>query len=195
MLGVDELRRDSFAPCRAFDPLLAGRTRNLDRARMPDRTGRWRSAAPGGAPMIEPLTLFDAVGPPPDPGKGAAPRCNGAGACIPGRSREHPTRAPERPPAHHRAPAGTSEVSARRIAPLVRQQRADVLAAIVRAGARGATDAEIETSTGLRAQSVSPRRGELRTLGLIVDSGERRATPRGRPAAVWRARNAEGGGR
>ncbi|MBX3405061.1 MAG: hypothetical protein KF699_16745 [Phycisphaeraceae bacterium] len=89
------------------------------------------------------------------------------------------------PLAHHNAPMGTSEVAARRIAPHAAQQRADVLAVIVRAGAFGATDAEIEAATGIRAQSVSPRRGELRTLGLIVDSGRRRDTPRGRPAAVW----------
>lgn len=93
-------------------------------------------------------------------------------------------------PARRNAPPGTSEVAAARISGHAAAQRAAVLAVIVRAGAYGATDAEIELVTGLRAQSVSPRRGELRTLGLIVDSGMRRPTPRGRPAAVWIATKA-----
>jgi hypothetical protein len=95
------------------------------------------------------------------------------------------TRLPLTPPARRNAPRGTSRVAADRIAGHAAKQRADVLAVIVRAGAAGATDAEIELATGIRAQSVSPRRGELRALGLIVDSGRRRPTPRGRPAAVW----------
>jgi len=89
------------------------------------------------------------------------------------------------PPARHNAPAGTSDVAADRIAGFAAKQRADVLAVIVKAGAFGATDAEIEAATGIRAQSVSPRRGELRALELVADSGRRRPTPRGRPAAVW----------
>lgn len=89
------------------------------------------------------------------------------------------------PKAHHRAPRGTSEVAAKLIGSIAREQRGEVLAVIVKAGPFGATDAEIEAATGIRAQSVSQRRGELRSLGLIVDSWRRRPTPRGRPAAVW----------
>ncbi len=66
-----------------------------------------------------------------------------------------------------------------------RGARADVLAVIVKAGAFGASDAEIEAVTGMRAQSVSPRRGELHVMGFIRDSGRRRRTPRGRLAVVW----------
>lgn len=94
------------------------------------------------------------------------------------------------PPAHHNAPEGTSEVAARRIAGSAAKQRAEVLRVIVEAGAHGATDADVEIATGFRAQSVSPRRGELRQLGMIFDSGRRRPTPRGRPAAVWVASTA-----
>lgn len=99
------------------------------------------------------------------------------------------------PPAHHNAPPGTSDVAASMIGGHAAAQRAAVLAVIVRAGTLGATDAEIESATGIRAQSVSPRRGELAKLGLIEDSGRRRPTPRGRPAAVWIAveRVREGG--
>lgn len=92
------------------------------------------------------------------------------------------------PPSHHNAPVGTSQVAAHRIAGYAAKQRAEVFGVIVREGAEGATDAEIEAATGIRAQSVSPRRGELRALGLIVDSGKRRPTPSGRPAAVWVAK-------
>lgn len=91
-------------------------------------------------------------------------------------------------PAHHNAPPFTSDVAARMIAGHAAAQRAAVLRVIVEAGALGATDAEIEAATGIRAQSVSPRRGELVKLGLVEDSGTRRPTPRGRPAAVWIAR-------
>lgn len=114
----------------------------------------------------------------------AAPLAGGAGVNGPSDAHKF-TRLPLTPPARHNAPAGTSGVAADRIAGYAAKQRSDVLAVIVKAGAFGATDAEIESATGIRAQSVSPRRGELRALGLVVDSGRRRPTPRGRPAAVW----------
>jgi len=128
-------------------------------------------------------TLFD-----PDtaePRHDDAPRLGRNGAHADDQTSPDLTRLPLTPPARHNAPAGTSRVSADRIAGHAAKQRADVLAVIVKAGAFGATDAEIEAATGIRAQSVSPRRGELRALGLVVDSGRRRSTPRGRPAAVW----------
>lgn len=116
----------------------------------------------------------------------AAPPAGGAGVNGPDTSPDSTlARLPLTPPARHNAPAGTSGVAADRIAGYAAKQRADVLAVIVKAGLFGATDAEIESATGIRAQSVSPRRGELRALGLVVDSGRRRLTPRGRPAAVW----------
>lgn len=89
------------------------------------------------------------------------------------------------PPARRNAPPGTSEAAADQIAGHAAQQRQTVLVVIAQAGARGATDAEIEAASGLRAQSVSPRRGELVKAGQVVDSGRRRRTPRGRSAAVW----------
>ena len=125
------------------------------------------------------------------PGNDAAPLAGGASANRTSDApKSTPVELPLRPPAPRNAPPGTSSVAAARIAGHARKQRAEVLAVIVRAGAEGATDAEIEFATGLRAQSVSPRRGELRTLGMVVDSGRRRLTPRGRPAAVWIAATA-----
>jgi hypothetical protein len=114
----------------------------------------------------------------------AAPLAGGAGVNGPN-DEQNLTQLPVTPPARRNAPRGTSGVAAKRIAGYAAKQRAEVLAVIVKAGAYGATDAEIEAVTGIRAQSVSPRRGELRTFGAIVDSGGRRLTPRGRPAAVW----------
>jgi hypothetical protein len=69
-------------------------------------------------------------------------------------------------------------------------QRAVILRAIIEAGNAGVTDAELETRLGMRAQSISPRRGELVKLGLIEPVGRRRPTPRGRSAAVWCATTA-----
>lgn len=47
---------------------------------------------------------------------------------------------------------------------------------------------ELELATGWRAQTIGARLVELRTKGLIEDSGERHPTGSGRPAIVWRAR-------
>lgn len=128
-------------------------------------------------------TLFDPH--PPDPIDDAAPLAGGAGVNGPNTS-SHSTFAqlPLIPSERHGAPE-TSRMAAKRIAGHAAKQRADVLAAIAKAGTFGASDAEIEQATGIRAQSISPRRGELRTLGAIVYSGKRRPTPSGCPAMVW----------
>jgi len=50
----------------------------------------------------------------------------------------------------------------------------------------GATSDELEQRSGLPHQTVSPRLWELHhKLGLIVDSGRRRPTVRGRAAIVY----------
>lgn len=64
--------------------------------------------------------------------------------------------------------------------------RDKVHAYIICTGEYGATDAEIERGLGMRHQTASARRNELVKLGLVVDSGQRRPTPSGRPAIVWR---------
>lgn len=122
-----------------------------------------------------------------DPPKNdAAPSGNGAGVKVKNSSPNSTlAKLPLMPPAHHNAPPGSSDVAARMIAGYAARQRADVLAVIAQAGAYGATDAEIQAALGCCPHSVSPRRGELRALGLIADSGVRRPTPRGRPATVW----------
>jgi hypothetical protein len=94
-------------------------------------------------------------------------------------------RLPLTPPARHNAPAGTSGVAADRIAGHAKDLRARVLAFIVGQGPHGATDDEGEAFLGIKPQTYTPRRGELVALGLVVDSGRRRNTASGRPAAVW----------
>lgn len=47
------------------------------------------------------------------------------------------------------------------------------------------TDAELGELLHLSAQSVTPRRGELVTLGEVVKTTGRRPTASGRSAVVW----------
>jgi len=89
------------------------------------------------------------------------------------------------PPYRHNAPKGTSEVAAKMLAARTPNQRARIYRAISASGAHGLTDDEGETQLGIFAASYSPRRGELVKLGLIRDTGNRRLTQRGCPAAVW----------
>lgn len=114
----------------------------------------------------------------------AAPLAGGAGVNRPNTSPD-PTRLPLTPPARHNAPAGTSDVAADRIAGHAKDLRARVLAFIVEQGPHGATDDEGEAALGIKPQTYTPRRGELVALRLVVDSGRRRPTASGRPAAVW----------
>jgi hypothetical protein len=118
------------------------------------------------------------------PRNDAAPLAGGAGVNCPSDAHNF-TRLPLTPPAHHNAPAGTSGVAADRIARHAKDLRARVLAFIVEQGPHGATDDEGEAVLGIKPQTYTPRRGELVRLRLVVDSGRRRNTASGRPAAVW----------
>ena len=118
------------------------------------------------------------------PNYDAAPLAGGAGVNDRTFTRES-TALPLVPPAHHNAPAGTSEVAAERIAGHAKTLRARVLAYIIGQGAHGVTDDEGEAALGIKPQTYTPRRGELVAQGLVVDSGRRRKTTSGRPAAVW----------
>jgi len=135
-------------------------------------------------------TLFD-PGAPDHPTKDdAAPLAGGAGVNSPNTSSDSTVaRLPLIPPARHNAPAGTSGVAADRIAGHANILRARVFAFIVQQGPHGATDDEGEAALGIKPQTYTPRRGELVALGLVVDSGRRRSTASGRPAAVWMTPN------
>ncbi|MDX2017620.1 MAG: hypothetical protein SFY95_08295 [Planctomycetota bacterium] len=71
------------------------------------------------------------------------------------------------------------------IAPHAGTLRARILAFIDAQGPAGATDDEGEAALGIKPQTYTPRRGELAALGVLVDTGRRRKTASGRPAAVW----------
>lgn len=120
---------------------------------------------------------------PPTPQKDATPAATGVRIGEPDKT-TNPTQ-PMPAPAHHAAPRGTSEVAARRIAGAAGPLRQRIHAAIVEAGTHGLTDNEGESLLSIKPQTWTPRRGELVKLGLVVDSGERRPTSSGRPAAVW----------
>lgn len=85
----------------------------------------------------------------------------------------------------HRAPPGTSESAAAMIARKAPTMRERVFAAIQARGAYGLADHEGQAALGILMQTYTPRRGELASMGLIVDSGRRRKTPSGCRAAVW----------
>lgn len=114
----------------------------------------------------------------------AAPLAGGADVNGPSDAHNF-TRLPLTRPARHNAPAGTSRVAADRIAGHAKDLRARILAFIVAQGPEGATDDEGEASLRIKPQTYTPRRGELVALRLVVDSGSRRKTTSGRPAAVW----------
>ena len=63
--------------------------------------------------------------------------------------------------------------------------REKVLAAH-RAHPAGLTDFELAEIMGRQQSSVGKRRGELRDMGLIIDTKERRPSPSGASAIVWR---------
>jgi hypothetical protein len=60
--------------------------------------------------------------------------------------------------------------------------------AALRENPAGLTDFELAKLTGLQQNSAGKRRGELRDEGKVEDSGERRPSPTGTRAIVWRIR-------
>lgn len=63
--------------------------------------------------------------------------------------------------------------------------RRRVLDVIALAGEHGRTDQELEDELGLQRPTGGNRRGELMVGGWVRDSGLRRPTRSGKPAAVW----------
>ena len=100
----------------------------------------------------------------------------------------HRTSGIDRPimPAARRDAPTTSVMAAASMLGPARGQRRTVYETIRSYGEGGCADHEGEARSGIRPQSWTPRRGELARDGLIERTGERRATPSGRPADVWR---------
>lgn len=89
------------------------------------------------------------------------------------------------PPWRRAAPAGTSKVATARIESRAPSLRDQVMGFLISRGAEGATDEEGELALGIKPQMYTPRRRELVKLGVVGESGRRRRTDAGRPAAVW----------
>ena len=79
----------------------------------------------------------------------------------------------------------TSIEAADAIAPVTARIQRMALARIKAAGARGYTAAELADVLAMERTTVQPRTTELRRLGLIDDSGQRRPNPNGKRAIVW----------
>jgi len=79
---------------------------------------------------------------------------------------------------------GTSQTAATFMAPRVSGMRRKVLEAYADAGE--ATVLEMVDRTGMERWSLQPRVSELRRMGLLESTGQRRANPSGQGAAVQR---------
>ena len=80
--------------------------------------------------------------------------------------------------------SGTSQDAAHAMKPRAGILRAKVLACLRE---RAMTADECADLLGETVLSIRPRLSELRALGLILDTGNRRANDSGRNAIVWRA--------
>ena len=79
----------------------------------------------------------------------------------------------------------TSFEAAEKIAPAVSHLKKSVLATIK--SSDGLTADEVADRLGLSILAIRPRVTELNKLGLIRDTGDRRANASGRGAIVWNA--------
>ncbi len=79
---------------------------------------------------------------------------------------------------------GTSQDAAAAISGNVSYLRRIALAALGNLGT--GTSLEVVDATGLTRESIAPRLSELRRLGLVEATGERRCNPSGKKAAVLR---------
>jgi hypothetical protein len=89
---------------------------------------------------------------------------------------------PEAPASRENA---SSRLAAERIAPSVKDCRAEVLATFIQRGP--ATADEVAERLGRHVLMVRPRCSELVKLGLLISTGERRPSSRRMSSTVWRA--------
>lgn len=77
--------------------------------------------------------------------------------------------------AHKRGPQTSKDAAASLSAKALKTQHLALLTAYS-AAPDGLTNEQVELALGMRAQSVSPRRGELAEAGLVVAVGKRKTT-------------------
>jgi DNA-binding MarR family transcriptional regulator len=83
-----------------------------------------------------------------------------------------------------KGPDGTSQDAADAIAPSVPNLQRLAMRALARLGE--ATPIETTAATGLTREAIQPRLSELRRLGMVEPTGDRRQNPSGKWAAVLR---------
>jgi hypothetical protein len=93
-----------------------------------------------------------------------------------------PARYPDRP--GHRN-VDTSIAAAAALAPKLGRLQRLAVDAIRDAGAHGLTTDELAARLDMDRWSIQPRTSELRSKGLIRDSGQRRPNATGKAAIVW----------
>lgn len=132
------------------------------------------------------MTLFDLPEPEPDPGRFLEPAERGRFRKVKVREHERTVRMPPvDAPQTVAGKAETSKQAAKRALPRSGTDRRAVFEYVVRCGGVGATDDEIERTLGMSHQSASARRNSLAADGWLVNSGRKRNTRTGSPAAVW----------
>lgn len=94
------------------------------------------------------------------------------------------------PLSYRRTDPDTSRQAAEDNAPRRTAQQERVLAALAFMGDEGATDAAVASHVGLPGNTIATRRRELETLGLVERTEERRRTPSGSTAIVFRVTDA-----
>ena len=82
----------------------------------------------------------------------------------------------------------TSVAAIASLAPALGPIAASVLSAIKGAGSGGLTTNEVAQQIRIDRGTVQPRTSELKLLGLITDSGQRRFNANGKRAIVWVAK-------
>ena len=85
---------------------------------------------------------------------------------------------------------GTSHGAAAQARTRAPRHREIVLRVLREAGPGGLTDFQIGERCGLQQTSAGKRRLDLQRMGLVEATGERRPSPSGTPAMVWRYREA-----
>lgn len=80
----------------------------------------------------------------------------------------------------------TSHEAAAVVTPTLRKLQVEVLAFAARRGPQGFTDPELAEHFDCEGSTYRTRRSELVTMGLLMDSGQRRQVAAKRRFAVWR---------
>jgi len=81
----------------------------------------------------------------------------------------------------------TSKESSARAKTIAEHHRMKIFQALAEGGPQ--TSDEIASQVGLLTHQVIKRVSDLRNDGVVVDTGERKPTRTGRPAAVWKLKD------